>query len=171
MFARWKATLKNTSRRTEWCCHRGNSEKGVDSYLQWAVQCEEQIPGFYILPIFSLLTFTPKHEFPGALVGRVSDSERFAIPPEIFRGYLEIYSDFHVLKYCEMMMLNGKASLSPAEMPAVVTVPWLLWPFVFPFKLQLLESCEFLHFILWTKPHQNTYIFRSCGHKEVVGMT
>lgn len=55
-----------------------------------------------------------------------------------------------------MMMLNGKASLSPAEMPAVVTVPWLLWPFVSSFKLQLLESCEFLHFILRTKPHQNT---------------
>lgn len=86
----------------------------MDSYLQWAVQCEEQIPGFYILPIFSLLTFTPKHEFPGALVGRVSDSERFAIPPEIFRGYLEIYSDFHVLKYC---VLNDDAEWKSQSLP------------------------------------------------------
>lgn len=78
----------------------------MDSYLQWAVQRKEQSLEFYVLSIFSLLTFTPKHEYPGALVGRVSDSERFAITPEIFHGYLEIYSDLHVLKY---YVLNGDA--------------------------------------------------------------
>jgi len=78
-----------------------------------------------------MLTFTavqsspPKQECPRAFVGQFSDSKGPAFPSDLFHGYLNMYSDLHVLKFSVLKddAEWKKTSLPLAEMPAVVTVP------------------------------------------------